>query len=75
MGGVIMKLVENEIVVYDLYSKQIIMHFDYSTEQYTKLLEIANNMNECLKLNNITNVYYLVTTIYGVMYEDNKNAN
>lgn len=69
-----MKLVENEIVVYNMFTKEIIMHFEYSTEQYMKCVEITNNMNECAKLrHNEMKEWYLTQTIYGVMYEENKS--
>lgn len=69
-----MKLVEKEIVVYNTYTKEIVMQYAYDSELFFKLMENANNMNECAKISEKPRTFYSVQVIYGVDYEDNKNT-
>lgn len=66
-----MKIKKFKVVVYDIYTNDVAHIVDYSRENFSKCVEIANIMNDTLKKHNINNVFYCVERIGEIDYENN----
>lgn len=66
-----MKIKNTFVVVYDMFSKDIVYMCEYSGENYSICCAISDNMNKCAKQNNNNKVYYLVEIVSEIDYENN----
>lgn len=66
-----MKIKNTFVVVYDMFSKDIVYMCEYSGENYSICCAISDNMNKCAKQNNNNKVYYLVDIVSEIDYENN----
>ena len=66
-----MKILDIKIVVYDMFSKDIVYMCEYNSENYSICCAISDNMNKYAKQNNNNKVYYLVNIISEIDYGNN----
>lgn len=66
-----MKIRKFNVVVYDIYTNDVAYIIDYTSENFSKCVEIANIFNDTLKKHKINNVFYGVERIGEIDYENN----
>lgn len=66
-----MKIKDTFVVVFDIFTKEIVYKTDSNSDNYAKCCEISNILNETLKKHRVENVYYMATYVTEIDYENN----